>query len=105
MSGSTRKSILTQQRRRLLELMQQISFGKIEDLTVRSGEPVLDPPPRVVREIRLGRAGPGPGKGKDDFLLKRQVVELFDEMTRVGNGRIERIDIQGGLPFRVFVAS
>ncbi|MBU1701015.1 MAG: hypothetical protein KJ970_13915 [Candidatus Eisenbacteria bacterium] len=70
-----------------------------------NGEPVLDPPPRVVREIRLGRAGPGPAKGKDDFLLKKQVIDLFDEMTRVDNGQIERIDIQGGLPFRVFVES
>lgn len=45
MSEVTTKASLTPARRRLLELMQEINFGRIEGLAVRGGEPVLDPPP------------------------------------------------------------
>ncbi len=91
-------------RRRLVELMQDIYFGRIERLVVRGGEPVFDPSPRVVREIKIGgdnaldseRCG-------TDFLLKSQVRQFFLELLRVGDGVIERIEVKHGLPFRVIV--
>ena len=49
------KAGLSTPRRRLLELMQMFGFGRIDGLSVRSGEPVLDPSPRVVREVNLSR--------------------------------------------------
>ena len=39
------KTSLTPARRRLVELMQEVNFGRIERLKVRDWEPVLDPPP------------------------------------------------------------
>jgi len=104
MKHASTKASLSRPRRRLLELMQQVNFGRIEGLTVRDGEPVLDPPPRVIREIKFGAEnGPRPELGSDDFLLKAQVVELFAELDRLRNGTIDTIEVKHGLPFRMIV--
>ena len=42
------KTALTPARRRLVEAMQEINYGRIDRFEVRAGEPVFDPPPRVV---------------------------------------------------------
>jgi hypothetical protein len=98
------KAALTPGQRRLVELMQQLNFGRIEDLAVRDGDPVFDPPPWVVREVKFGgENGPRPESGTADFLLKTQVVELFQHFDRVGNGTIEAIEVKHGLPFRMLV--
>ena len=49
-----RMASLSEARRRLIRLMQNINFGAIGDLEVRGGEPMFSPPPRVVREIKFG---------------------------------------------------
>ena len=36
-----------------------------------------------------------------DFALKREHIELFDNLRRFGNGTIESIEIKAGLPFRL----
>ncbi|HOM98863.1 MAG TPA: hypothetical protein PLM33_01270 [Acidobacteriota bacterium] len=104
MSEVTTKASLTPARRRLLELMQEINFGRIEGLAVRGGEPVLDPPPRVVREIKFGgENGPRRELGSDDFALKAQAVEFFAHLSRLGDGTVEILEIKHGLPFRMSV--
>ena len=88
----------------LLELMQRINFGRFEDLRVLDGDPVLDPPPRVVREIKFpGDNGPRPEVGAGDFVLKSQVVELFKELDLLGDGTIAVLEIKHGLPFHMMV--
>lgn len=99
------KSSLSPDRQRLIEWMQSIHFGRIENLAVRGGDPVFDPKPRVVREIKLGgENGPRPEAAIPDFPLKAQVVELLGELDRLGHGVIECLEIKHGLPFRVFLA-
>jgi hypothetical protein len=84
--------------------MQRINFGRIEGLSVRCGQPVMAPPPRVVREIKFGgENGPRPESGKDDFSLKAQVRDLFAQLEVLGDGVIPCIEIQRGLPFRMTV--
>lgn len=99
------KSTVSPARRRLIELLQEVNFGRIHDLAVRGGEPVLQPRPRVVREHKFGgENGPRPERSAPDFLLKEQVVDLmclFDELV---DGTIELLEVKHGLPFRVFVA-
>jgi hypothetical protein len=98
------KSSLSPGRRRLVELMQSITFGRIEGLTMLNGEPVLDPPPRVVREIKFGgENGPRRELDTDDFLLKSQVVELFQHFDQVGDGYIDVLEVKHGLPFRMLL--
>ncbi|NLE57388.1 MAG: hypothetical protein GX616_03445 [Planctomycetes bacterium] len=96
------KSTLSPAQARLVDLMQRLNFGRIEDLHVLNGEPLFDPPPRVFRDVRPGRDnGPRPEAGKADFDLKTEVVDLFVHLEAVGDGVIERIEVQHGLPFRM----
>ena len=83
----------------LVELMQGINFGCILDLAVRGGKPVLDPPPRVVRKLKMGgENSPRPEARSADFALKREVLELFEHLERLGNGVVRCIEIRHGLP-------
>jgi hypothetical protein len=96
---------LSARRAGLLELMQSINFGRIEGLAVLDGEPVLDPPPRVIREVKFGgENGPRPELDAGNFLLKTQVVELFQHFDHLGDGTIDVLEIKHGLPFRMLVA-
>lgn len=104
MGPNRTKASLSPARRRLLELFQQVNFGRVEQLPVVNGEPQLDPPPRVVREIKFGgENGPRPELGASDFVLKSQVVELFRFFDQLGNGTIDAIEVKHGLPFRMIV--
>ena len=98
------KGGLSLSRRRLVELMQQINFGRLECVCVRNAEPVLDPQPKIVREIKFGgENGSRPELHADDFTLKGQVVELFEHLDRVRDCHIETLDIKHGLPFRMLI--
>jgi hypothetical protein len=95
------KSSLSTAQKRLIETMQRTNYGRIEGLLIREGQPVLNPPPRVVKDVKLGTADSGarPELQSGDFALKREHVELFEQLRRLGNGTIECLEIKGGLPF------
>lgn len=98
------KSDLTPSQQRLVAEMQRINFGRIEELAVRRGEPVLDPKPRIVREIKFGGAnGTRPEAAKDDFPLTAKVRDLFTQLEALGDGVVLSLEIQHGLPFRLIV--
>jgi hypothetical protein len=85
--------------------MQSLNFGRIERLPVRDGEPILDPPPRIIREFKFGAEnGPRHELAAGDFLLKGQVVELFKHFAALGTATIEVLEVKNGLPFRMLVA-
>lgn len=94
------KSNLTPPKQRLIELMQDINFGRITNITVRDGEPELTHESVIECEIKLsGHNGPRPEINHDDFALKQEVVELFEQLTRMGTGTIRELSIKAGLPF------
>jgi hypothetical protein len=91
---------LSPAQRRLVELIQSINYGRIENILVRGGEPVLDPPPRVVREIKFsGTNDPRPERGLADFALKEQHRELFRVLDQLGDGVLAVLTVKAGLPF------
>jgi hypothetical protein len=99
------KLSLSPARRWLVELMQDLNFGRLEKLHVRDGEPVLDPTPLVRREIVFGKNNtPNSARDKDDFALKEQLIELFDLFDQQGSVTVESLVIQHGLPVRMTVA-
>ena len=99
------KSSLSPNRRKLVELMQSVNFGRVENLQVRNGDPIFTSPPNVVREHKFGAEnGPRPEAAATDFLLKQQVVELFSLLDHLNDGTIAVIEIKHGLPFRALVA-
>jgi hypothetical protein len=98
----TTKSSLSDSRRRLVELMQRLNFGRIQNLVVRDGEPVFDPAPKVIQKVKIGgENGPRPELSCEDFLLKKQTVELLDAIADLGDGTVLIIDVKHGLPFAV----
>jgi hypothetical protein len=98
------KQALSPRRATLLELMQSVNFGRIENLLISGGEPVVDPRPVVVREIKFaGENGPRSELAASDFLLKQQVVELFAFFDEMQDGTINVLEIKHGLPFRMIV--
>ncbi|MBN2291559.1 MAG: hypothetical protein JXM70_03980 [Pirellulales bacterium] len=96
------KSSFPEPHRRLVELMQEINFGRIENMAIRNGQPVLSPPPRIVREVKFGAEnGPRPEASIEEFVLRAKVVELFRYMDELQNGVIGILEIKHGLPFRM----
>jgi len=89
---------------RLVELMQTVNFGRLEHFVIRDGQPVLDPPPRVVREIKFGgENGARPEAVKDDFELKAQVRELFAQFEAMRDAVVHCLEVKHGLPFKLTV--
>ena len=100
-----KKHSLSPARRRLVEMCQDLNFGRLEGLHIRKGDPVFDPPPRAIREIKFGGAnGPRREPSLPDCLLKAQVLELFQSLDQLRDGTIEVLDVKHGLPFRMLVA-
>lgn len=98
------KTSLTPARQHMIAEMQRINYGRIENLTIRQGQPVFSPSPRVIREFKFGADnGPRPELEKSDYRLKLQVLELFVFMEAMGEGIITTIEIQRGLPFRMTI--
>lgn len=84
--------------------MQEINFGRIERLEIKNGDPVFDPAPKIVREVKFGgENGPRPEVNGADFALKAQVLDLFLQMDGISSGQIAQIEIKHGLPFRMLV--
>ena len=105
MSPATNQS-LSVDSKHLIEFMQRIQFGRIESLHISGGQPVLDPLPRIVREIKFGsETSLGVQADRSNSVPKRQVHELLDLMREIENGVIDVLEIRHGLPFRVVLAA
>jgi hypothetical protein len=97
--GPPRTCDLSPACRSLLELICRVNFGRIEALAVRGGEPVLDPPPRVVRAVRLAEVGPSrPEPAGAQYSLKREQIAMVEALAAIGTGVIEVIKVHDGLP-------
>ncbi|MDP8988616.1 MAG: hypothetical protein M3N41_00860 [Acidobacteriota bacterium] len=97
------KSSLSTRQKQLIETMQKMNFGRIEGLLIRDGEPIFEPPPRVTKDVKFGSGDNSarPELAVNDFVLKREHIELFEHLQQVGEGRVESIEVKGGLPFRL----
>lgn len=85
----------------LLTLMQRIAYGRIEDLPVQEGQPVMQPLPYVVREVKFGLAASHNEHDRDRFQLRTQVVQCFEQLEKLGSGTVRSLEIQDGIPFRM----
>lgn len=75
-------------------------FGRIENMPVRAGVPVFDSDMRVVRVARLGSESDGTrAVASKESELKKQVRELFEELDRLQDGTVIRLEFRHGLPF------
>jgi hypothetical protein len=100
MNKLSTKSSLSDSEQWLVELMQTLNFGRIEALHVRAGAPVANPAPQVIQKLKIGgENGPRPERAHDDFLLKRQTIEMLEALRELGDGKVLAIEVKHGLPF------
>lgn len=101
---TTQYQRLSPGRKFLVRQMQDINFGRIERLEIKNGDPVFDPAPKIVREVKFGgENGPRLEMNGSDFALKAQVLDLFLRMDGISSGQIDLIEIKHGLPFRMLL--
>jgi len=99
-------SQLSASRQALVRLCQDINFGQIQDLHVRNSDPVWDPAPTVVSEIKLDTEdAPRPENELPDFKLLSQIQRLMRRLDQLRDGRIERIEVREGIPRRLVLTS
>jgi hypothetical protein len=103
-SPSTRVlfSQLSAQRRMLVRLCQQTNYGSVRDLEVRERQPVFDPPPVVLMDLKLGGDDePRAETDLGDFAICREVLQLLDRLDELVTVTIESIEIRAGIPRRL----
>jgi len=95
--NESRPRILSPARKRLIDLMREIGYGRIYGLTIRDGEPVLSPRPHVSLSHKFGGDhGRAPRSG--DPALKQAHFDLLLLFDEIGNGTIDELTITNGLP-------
>lgn len=93
------KSELSPKQRRLVELLQEQPFCRIEGLCIHCGEPDFTHPPKVIAKLKMGADhGPRPEASLPDFWLKKQITDLLETIAELGEGEILSIECQHGLP-------
>ena len=91
---------LSAHQRALVDLMREHQFGRIENISIRAGQPILDREARVVRVARLGgECGGARAPHSDEFELKQAVLDLLDELVSLDNGVVVRLEFKRGLPY------
>lgn len=97
---SLTKAGISEPRKRLIVLMQQLNFGRIERLVVRRGEPEFEPSPRIIREVKFGGDNmPRKEARLQDFVLKQQQRDLLRMLDEIQDGLIGMISVKNGIPF------
>jgi hypothetical protein len=102
----TRYSQLSPARQTLVRLCQDVKFGQILDLLVSNAEPIWDPGPTTLSEVRLDiEEIPRPESKLPDFRLSSEILRLMRQLDQIKDGKIERIEVREGIPRRLVLAS
>jgi len=82
--------------------MQSLGYGRIKHLIIVNREPVVKPSPKICPRRKL--TGPRYRRRevpRGDYILKEQVMNLFEELDNMVDGMIT-IEVRDGLPFDIF---
>jgi hypothetical protein len=91
-------SSLSPLRKHLVDVLRSLQFGRIEGLWLSDGEPQFTPSPRIIQTIKLPVEAAGVDPHGGDFVLKKQVSDLFQYFDGWQNGVISRCEFRFGLP-------
>src|ERR1039458_7160358 len=96
---------LSPARKRLIDVLHALQFGRIENLSIAAGEPQFDDPPTIVRSIKLPAEAVTAGPCPPDFALKQPMLHLLLYLRSYGTDMVRRLDGRFGQPCLVeFVA-
>lgn len=88
---------------RLADLISSVGYGVIRNLRVEHGQPAFSSTTKVVRNIKFGTKDGHHTGLSSPKLHKGQMADLFAVIAEMGEGSIESIEIQAGLPFKMNV--
>jgi hypothetical protein len=89
-----------------VRLCQAINHGSIEDLEVKRSEPVFDPWPVTLRDVKLDSdEGPRPELTLADFVVRDEIHRLMSLLDEMKCGTIRRVEVHSGIPRRMLVES
>jgi hypothetical protein len=104
MSTLLRFSQLSSPRQALVRLFESVNFGQILAVTIQDGDPVFDPKSIVLLDVKLDAdEGERHELELSDFALRDEVRRLMRRLDELKNGRIERIEVRHGVPWRLTV--
>lgn len=94
---------VTPARRQMLEAILHLGYGRFENVPVRGGDPILDPPTRIVQVVKCspGNNGRRYPLTVEALVHTPEVQALFAQFDDVTDGVIDVIQFQNGLPFLV----
>ena len=97
------RSSLNSGQSRLVQIIEELGFGRIEQLTIRHGEPYYERTPRIIQEIKLGSEGERrPEHSETDVTLKKAFENLFNQLACLRDGVVE-VEVRHSLPFRLIL--
>lgn len=100
----TRLLQLSAPRQALVRLCQTINRGTIEGLEVRQAEPVFNPPPVVVKDLKLDADEEArPELALQDFVLSGEVLRLMRVLDEMESGSVRHIEVRAGIPRRILL--
>jgi hypothetical protein len=106
MFRSPRLSDLSPARQALVRLCQDVNFGQILNLRVGNAEPIWNPGPTILSEVRLDiEEAPRPEGQLPDFKLSSEIQRLMCHLDQLKDGRIVKIEVRGGIPRRLILTS
>lgn len=105
-SSLCRFSQLSASRQALVRLWQATNYGQIHHLEIRGGDPVLNPPPLILADIKLDSdEEPRSEVELTDFVLRDEIRRLMAWLDELKDGTIERIEVRAGIPRRMVFES
>jgi hypothetical protein len=99
-----RKRDLLAARRRVVEICQEIGFGRIDGMIIRDRQPEWQPAPRIIRGILLCRDDARRQVyPRHDCALKWHFLALFRQIDGIEGTATVSITVQDGLPIRLTI--
>ena len=91
---------LTEAERRLLEICQRIQFGRLLDLHMQNGQPLIGSRITVERDHKYGSRHRNQPPDSADFALKDQQRDFIERLRATDGCQVVKVQIQHGMPFR-----
>jgi hypothetical protein len=99
---AVRFSELSPPRQKLVRLCQEIKYGSIRGLQVQDGEPVFDPQPVFLTDVKLDVDRVArPEIDLPDFVLRDEIICLMEHLDELVNTTIECLEVHAGVPRRL----
>ncbi len=92
-------------RKRLVDVLRELQFGRIANLSIAGGEPQWIPAPTIIQTIRLPVEASAVDQLGDDCVLKKSLVDLFRCFDRQPNAMVSRLECRFGLPCLVEITA